>query len=401
MDKSHLLTANLPVISAVFCVTFFSHWLSGKKQRHVLDWSLSCACGALGFSIGFTRLFLIDTTWLALLGNALLVGMAYFAARGVIYRHSGRSLDYILLPIYGTTIVIGLWFGYVDPSVIARGTASSLGASAIFVITVWVMLKANNVDRLDYLTMAAFIVTAVMLIARQAYVYRVVGHVGGEAEIAGSWWGFSFRILSTLSWISITILFFHRITTDLLKDLTAKSHTDLLTGIPNRRGFFSRAENTVTDGTIAVILCDIDEFKKVNDTYGHMVGDTVLQDFAHVLRNAAEPAGCIIGRLGGEEFVGLLPITNVVTARTFAESIRVVFASAIHQGVPSSHAVTVSIGIAIASRNEILEKVLIQADAALYRAKLKGRNCVEIDTMTHRAQRCGVQGRAQSGISIF
>lgn len=381
MDRTHLLTANLPVISAALGVTFFCLWLGQKGRRHVLDWSLSYACGFLGSGIGLARLVQDDTAWFSFFGNAFLVGMAYFGARGVIFRHSGRNLDHLLLLIYAATVAAGLWYGFAEPSVFGRGTATSLGAAAIILVAMRVMWKADTADRVDTLTVVAFGVTAVMLAGRPAVVYFLEGAGHGEADVTGSWWGVSFRILATLSWISIAILFFHRITSDLLSDLRTQSRTDPLTGILNRRGFFSQAGDVAPEGAIAVILCDIDEFKKVNDTYGHTVGDTVLQDFVAVLKQAADASGCIIGRLGGEEFVGLLPNTDIVDARAFAERIRAEFAAAPHKGLPASHVVTVSIGVAVAFGNETLETVLNQADQALYRAKVKGRNCVEFSGM--------------------
>ena len=303
MDRSYLLSANLPIISATLCVTFYCLWRQ-QKGPHVLNWSLSYFFGLLGSSISLARIFLEESAWYSFLGNGFLVGMAFFAARGIVVRHTGQTADRLLLPIYAATLVAGLWFGFVEPSVIARGTAASVGAAAMFLIAARTLLKATFIDTVDYLTAATFAVTAAMLIGRPLLVHVLDGSIQTETEVTGSWWGVSFRILAMLSWLSIAILFLLRTTTDLMKDLAAQSRTDSLTGISNRRGFFSAAKASSKGDTFAVLICDLDDFKTVNDTYGHKVGDTVIQDFAHVLRLAAEGAGCMIGRLGGENSSG-------------------------------------------------------------------------------------------------
>lgn len=377
MERSYLLASALPVISFVLSVTFFCLWVGQKNRRHVLNWSLSYACGFLGSGASLARIFLEESAWFSFFGNALLLGMAYFAARGVILRHRGRPCDHILLPIYAATVAAGLWFGFGEPNITARGTASSLGAAAMFAAAIRVTLTSNRTDMIDMLTAAAFALTVAMLIGRPLAIHAFDQPVQTEAEVTGSWWGISFRILAVLSWLSIAVLFTQRIASDLLKELKDQSHTDSLTGVANRRGFFARAGSLGKDRTIAAILCDIDDFKTVNDSYGHKAGDTVIKNFADVLRQAAAPAGCIVGRLGGDEFVGILPDADVVEARAFAETIRAAFTSTTHEGIPASHRITMSVGVVVACSGDALDTVLNQADAALYRAKLKGKNCVE------------------------
>ena len=378
MERSQLLAATLPVISAALCVTFFSLWVSQRANRHVLDWSFSYLCGFLGSALGMARIFLADPEWFSFIGNGLLVGMAYFGARGVNIRCSGQTHDRKLLPVLVVTIAAGFWYGFVDPNVIARGAASSLGAAVMFLIATRIILRSKNTDTVDILIATAFVVTAAMLVARPLAVYLLDEPIRSEDDVTGSWWGISFRILATLSWVSIAILFIHRVTSDLLNDLATQSRTDLLTAIPNRRGFFSLAEGLEKNQTVAVMLCDLDEFKAVNDTYGHGTGDIVLKGFARILREVQHPGGRIIGRLGGEEFVVVLQNADAIQSRALAESIRTAFSDTRHDGIPSSHAITVSIGVAVAHGTEPIDAVLNRADAALYSAKQKGKDCVDV-----------------------
>jgi diguanylate cyclase (GGDEF)-like protein len=157
---------------------------------------------------------------------------------------------------------------------------------------------------------------------------------------------------------------------------------DPMTGALNRRAFFSRAavewaRSTRARRPLATITSDIDFFKKVNDTYGHHVGDLVIKDFtlraAQILR-----VPDILARFGGEEFVILLPDTGIAEARNVAERIRREIETHRNKALPIY---TVSLGLSVAQGDAgqaaDIEALIAEADAALYRAKQCGRNRVE------------------------
>ncbi|GEM_PF-923705 len=159
--------------------------------------------------------------------------------------------------------------------------------------------------------------------------------------------------------------------------------TDYLTQLPNRRYFmqrlqeeYSRIQRSVTAGA-AVLMCDLDHFKRINDSLGHAVGDRVLQHFGRVLKSQLRKSDTA-GRLGGEEFAIILAGADRQAAADFAARLQQSFASQplLHEG---QHVrVTLSIGIALMQADSIgQEQVLRASDDALYRAKEKGRNCVE------------------------
>lgn len=159
---------------------------------------------------------------------------------------------------------------------------------------------------------------------------------------------------------------------------------DGLTGIANRRHFDDRYQEewrrAVREGTsLAVIIADIDYFKRYNDVYGHLNGDECLRQVATALASVISRGGDLIARFGGEEFAILLPNTDSVGAVVVAESLR----SAInrlaieHQGSPFK-SLTMSFGLVIGwpEQEEGPEKLLEKADKALYIAKESGRNNV-------------------------
>lgn len=162
------------------------------------------------------------------------------------------------------------------------------------------------------------------------------------------------------------------------------AQTDPLTQLLNRRAL---AENITAemeralryDSSLALLMIDLDHFKLVNDTYGHLIGDDVLRDMASLLRELVREND-LVARYGGEEFVILLPETDDAGADGFAERVRSAVKEKPFASRPGEQAIalTASIGVATfpAARIESVEDLFARADAALYRAKADGRDRV-------------------------
>ena len=159
--------------------------------------------------------------------------------------------------------------------------------------------------------------------------------------------------------------------------------TDPLTGLPNRRALFEAADRLAgyaqyfKGDPISVLVFDLDHFKKINDTYGHRLGDRVLQLFATTMSEKLA-TGSILGRLGGEEFAAILPGADLRSAARTAERIRIAFQERATVIDDTPVACTVSIGAA--SHDDVdcdLSALFHRADSALYAAKNAGRNRVE------------------------
>ncbi len=158
-----------------------------------------------------------------------------------------------------------------------------------------------------------------------------------------------------------------------------------LTRVLNRKGFDQTLETIVngaagSDDTHCLVMLDIDHFKKVNDTHGHVMGDRVIQALGEVLRaSIADKSGLFVARYGGEEFAVLLPNTSIQIAETMAENIRLrVKALKIRnrktQEVVLS--VTVSAGVAKMAQGDEPNTLIARADSALYQSKQNGRDRV-------------------------
>lgn len=159
------------------------------------------------------------------------------------------------------------------------------------------------------------------------------------------------------------------------RELEVLSSTDALTGIANRLSIEERLNGLIADqGSLSVLLLDIDHFKEVNDRFGHPVGDEVLRRVARLLAEHIRSTD-IAGRWGGEEFLVILPSTPETMACRIAEKIRAVIAA--EQYPPVEH-LTASIGVAQSYDEQSARQLVQRVDTALYSAKANGRDRVEL-----------------------
>jgi diguanylate cyclase (GGDEF)-like protein len=163
----------------------------------------------------------------------------------------------------------------------------------------------------------------------------------------------------------------------------AAANIDSLTGIASRSALLERAERAIErckrdNAPVSVVMFDLDRFKAVNDTYGHAVGDGVIKKFCEVTAGMLRPSD-VFGRMGGEEFVAVMPGSGIEAAAVRADRIRASFAETCRfvKGFPVN--ATVSGGVAASDNAQecMLSALLESSDEALYCAKAAGRNRVE------------------------
>ena len=172
------------------------------------------------------------------------------------------------------------------------------------------------------------------------------------------------------------------------------AETDKLTGLYNRQKFDFElsqliAKNDVFKTPHCLLICDIDHFKNINDTYGHLVGDNVLTEFAKILKSRMGN-DALIARWGGEEFTIILSNTSLNDSAKKADDLRKYIA----ENTVTNVAFTISIGLATIQKDDTVLKLLERADTALYKAKNNGRNkvCVSDNDSTVIAQSIYLNG---------
>jgi len=379
MDTSYILSTINPVVGLLFSLTFFLIWRQQPHRIHILNWALAFSLGSLGFAFEFLHYFnpifkLTDGV------NIFVPICVLLIARGVCLRYTGSAPTRLLLSILVVTDITASWISFVHQNAFGRGLSISIGIVVMLIIAIWAMLKSRTHDRIDLGILITIVSAATLVLGRPVLSFFIEGAPQIGAIEDTSFWTVSLKVAGLYSLLVFAILFLLRIADDLFAELNHQSVTDSLSGLLNRRGIFAAAETVALQATptlpISVLLLDIDHFKDVNDSYGHQTGDRVIEALANLMQSSA-PETAIVGRLGGEEFAIFLPSTASMAALAFAEALRASIQLQSHAGIPATHPITVSIGLAEGT-GEDLELLLHLADIALYKAKDSGRDQVQL-----------------------
>lgn len=185
--------------------------------------------------------------------------------------------------------------------------------------------------------------------------------------------------LVSLLFITLGVLRWLTYNNKIMRKLKRLATTDGLTGIHNRQKIdkileLQRASALRYERDLSVILIDVDKFKHINDTYGHSTGDTVLIELCRIIGSSIRETD-YLGRYGGEEFLLILPETNIESAELVGEKLRILIAEHAFEQVGT---VTASLGVARLKDKERLADFIHRADSALYHSKKSGRNLVSI-----------------------
>lgn len=274
------------------------------------------------------------------------------------------------------------------PDVLADG-----GDLRFFISRQWVNEEVSRELRVGVLAMAIFLL--IFLIGSGIVFHRVVGYPVG----------FLIKNLRDISKDLTKQELIKKLTRDEIGELTDAlngllgrvreyqselvrlANTDGLTGILNRRTFFARAQGLLDryEEGVYFIQIDLDHFKNVNDTYGHGVGDQVLELVGRLLQGSVRIVGerepDLVGRLGGEEFGIFLRTNNLQEAHSVAERLRATLQSTEVETGAEILTVTGSFGVAEKIRGETLDELYHRADQACYQAKDRGRNQVVVATV--------------------
>lgn len=304
---------------------------------------------------------------------------------------AGSGLFYIALSQftgfpYSKAFVIGvltaalsllLYFTYWDDDLDKRMITFSLGSVAmvlLLIVQLW-RIQKTTLRFSATLMLASFLVHGVFLVLRTiSVILDPPQETLSLSPVQSATYLLSFAISFFWS-IGFILMVSHRLRNDLMEIATI----DVLTRIPNRRATqtflekeLSRAQRHQSE--FSVLLIDIDNFKQVNDRWGHAVGDEVLVKTAHLFQSMIRKQD-LVGRWGGEEFLIIVP--GPCDAEVVAERVRSEVARTEYRAGPASFHLTVSIGIACANQPATGDEILKQADAALYRAK-RTKNTVTV-----------------------
>lgn len=357
---------------ALFALTFlFIWWL--ECRRSLLLFAL--AFGALGLAI-FSQVARLpaDGGLNTLLSAALYLGGVWAFGAAVLAR-SGRRLPW-RLPATALLVVLGLlgYFYYGDRDLTVRVYLLNSSMGALLLYVAWCARFLRQGGRRDRAMLWLVLLLGLHFFPRMLFTGDALSSDMDEFANLAFWRG----VLVTLSTLGaaagIGVLLITGL--DVMVTLREERDRDSLTGVLNRRGLETRVTSWIhgrrSADRSAVVVCDIDRFKRINDEFGHGVGDQVLVGFAQLLQHEARHDD-LVARLGGEEFAIVLRDCPVDRAVALAERLRDKIETTSFDGMPAHRPVTCSFGVTALNGND-LWRAIERADRYLYAAKRSGRN---------------------------
>lgn len=292
-----------------------------------------------------------------------------------ISRFAGQAPWYrSLLAAWLLAAALLVWFTLVDPNYQLRVALVTAINLTLFSSCALLIIRTLDNGLAERFTAIVFALTALMSLVR--FVAAVGSHDGRVARDENLLLQTAYMASFAVSLVALTIGFMLMLGNRMHARLHYLASHDALSGAYSRGAFFGLLEQQLQQAgqhrqSLALLMIDLDNFKSINDRFGHPGGDRVLVDFVDRMKSALR-ASDLFGRYGGEEFAVLMPNTTLADAQQVAERIRANVASS------SAPAYTVSIGISVvANGNQPGASLLTLADQALYLAKRNGKNQVQ------------------------
>lgn len=368
-----------PVLALALSGLFLKLWSERKAQTHVLFFSVSYLCYAAAFGLQISRWPFGDPEN-ALLSNLFLLGTFGSAIHGMMLRRRHPTPLAALTTLAVLGFAAQFWFAVIQPDMTGRIYAVNFCYGGMMLLAAAEMRSFTEKTPVERLLFGVVLTIGIYSFARTVGISLMQGHIAERSEYVGSLTWVVLNFSAALFALLLALTLIYLVVLDAMQDLRTESMTDLLSGLLNRRGFEENGRKALAHAgelglPAALLICDIDHFKSVNDRFGHACGDQVITAFAHCLHDAAGGRH-VVARIGGEEFAVVLSGTNLKAGRLFAEAVRNACATLKAAGLPENHAVTASFGVAEMQPGEDLTSLMRRADAALYDAKRRGRDRV-------------------------
>lgn len=390
-----ILAINMSV-AALLAAAFATVAAYGEAHRSARWIALSYAAGIAYFGFEFLIFEFPGSRIVATAAFASFLVALVFYAVGIAHRYRVPPPWLVIGILFVGSVAINVWIQGMPRESLLRQFLWQAPYAAMQALGAVLLLKGRPRRAwIDNALAGLLFVSALHFLAKPL----IARSVGGVGETAGNYLESTYALVSqsigTVVAFAVALLTLTIYVRTILIDADTRSQTDELSGLLNRRGFEERAERSlhlagVTGIPVSLVLCDLDHFKSVNDSFGHAVGDRVIAGFAAILRDVSDGRH-VIGRIGGEEFALLMPGADRQTARLVAEGSRVAFAETQVDGAPDGQRFTASFGVAQRLPGEDWRDLLRRADMALYEAKRDGRDCVRMASSPQPAERRSVR----------
>lgn len=384
-DAVAALQMTLVVVSAVFAGANFLAWRLFGHPRHALIWTFAYLLAMGQYLINLVRDALpsYEVYWLfANLMSALLVIAVVWGHRQRLGRASPWQWA---LGLFVAIMLAQLVFTLALPRADVRVSLAPAFACVALLHVAWLLLRHGAEPVLAQ--RVAAVIHGLFGLA-QGLAAGIALQFGAVAspELGQAYNLVNFALMPTF-FVAMGVAVIFLLATDLSTKLRLQAITDQLTGVSNRRGFLQAADLLLARARrhqrpLAMVLADIDFFKRVNDRYGHSVGDRALSHFSRVLRESVRAEDCV-GRIGGEEFAIVMGESSVEDAGRMIDRVRRALTEQPMVDDGQEVRITASFGIAAFNQSDSREALLMRADRALYQAKEAGRDSVIVAEDVH------------------
>ncbi len=367
----------LPVMMLTFGCTFLVVSRFGSREAGL--WAAGFLSAAVAFSVPMFFAWLPIPVQ-ALSADALFLSAFFFYSGALLKRFRQPSRMVLRLGVCAVIYAALAYSVLVLESLPAELLISDIACSALLIFAIGSSLGSarRTIDRI-LLGVASLIVVEAIV---RNVILLVIFSPGGDLESFGtSTYAFVMQAGASVIALLFALSALAATTLDTVERYRDAAESDSLTGLLNRRGFEETTSRLRARGALkgAILLCDIDHFKRINDTFGHAAGDSVIAGLAELLK-ARLPEGAFAARFGGEEFVAFLPGAALADGGKVANAIRLAFSAAGQPDIAGVGKITASFGVAcVASSDVSLTETIGRADAALYAAKDAGRNRVMLE----------------------
>ncbi|PZV34255.1 GGDEF domain-containing protein [Mesorhizobium kowhaii] len=381
MDTGLFIALLNPTIALALGAAFLVLWSYQRHRPYLAVLAISYSVSAPGFLLQYFTLPIgMQLTKVA--SNICFTIAGCCLSSAIVHRY-GRKVPYVGIGVLaGGGLASLCWFLFVAPDLTWRILAMNFAFGGLSLLVAAELRPVRRNGPTEKILFVLSLLSGLNFFVRTLVV--VIAH--GPFTSYDGFYGSSYWTTALLSHALLSLLIalclFSAAALDVMKVLKTETYTDPLSGLLNRRGFEERGmlllrHCATARFPVALVLADLDHFKALNDVHGHAAGDRVIADFAAKLRLGAGSRG-VAGRIGGEEFAVLLPLSDLAAARLFAEAVRTLYSAGHVDGLPVGTKVTASFGVAARSGDEALEPLMRRADDALYKAKKNGRDSVRL-----------------------
>lgn len=371
-----------PLIFSVFAMGFATIWYNHRQFLSAGLFAISYSSAALAFGIEALTTDLGSTSGISYIGDLLYVFSAFMLILAVCEKFGGKLPMNVLSVIAAVLFATATWYRFIDYNIELRVQWISIGCG-ILLLTGAFHIRSEIYKPVDRVIFWLLVLFGTQFFVTTLATLQLDDEVLTSSNFSGSFFFTAMNFIVSALALSLAVTLLIKFGMDIIKGLQGQTRTDELSGLLNRRGFENEmrmllSEREIPDACSALIVCDLDHFKKVNDNFGHQVGDQAIAAFADIIKKTSRKSD-LLGRIGGEEFCMFLPGATDTEAAEIAEEVRHAFSKKQINGVAADFPLTASFGVAHC-RGANYHTLFRRADAALYRAKQLGRDRVEADS---------------------